>query len=125
MSIALIIIVLVDPIATSNNGFWMSFGAVFALIYALSGYNSSDGCRAKVLALLKTQWVVFLALIPLLALFSSQIPIVSFAVNLIAIPWFGIFVVSGLLLGMVLLWSWPIVGVPVLKFTGFLVDLLW
>lgn len=102
-------VVLVDPWALAQAGFWLSFVAVGILFatntVAITAYESSAGARFY--ALLREQWVVTLALTPLSLLLFGQVSLVGFAANLVAIPWVTL-VVTPLALGGVLwspLWS--------------------
>lgn len=97
--VALLIVTLLDPLAVLRPGFWLSFGAVLALLIAFAARNVFDRGRATWLAAaVRTQWVVFVGMFPLLLHLVFQVSLVSFAVNLIAIPWIGLLVVPLLLL---------------------------
>lgn len=102
-------VVLVDPWALAQAGFWLSFVAVGVLFatnpIANKAYISS--ARGHFYALLREQWVVTLALTPLTLLLFGQVSVIGFAANLVAIPWVTL-VVTPLALGGVLwspLWS--------------------
>lgn len=80
---ALAIVVLIDPWAAHAPGFWLSFGAVAALLFANAG-------RLRPLpawmAWVKTQWAVTLALAPLLLSLFQELSLVSPLANVVAIP---------------------------------------
>ena len=102
-------VVVVDPWALAQAGFWLSFVAVGVLFatnpIAASAYQSS--ARGRFYALFREQWVVTLALSPLSLLLFGQVSVVGFVANLVAIPWVTL-VVTPLALGGVLwapLWS--------------------
>ncbi len=102
-------VVVADPWALAQAGFWLSFVAVGVLFatntVASSAYGSSAGRHFY--ALFREQWVVTLALTPLSLLLFGQVSLVGFAANLLAIPWVTL-VVTPLALGGVLwapLWS--------------------
>ncbi|PJI96931.1 competence protein ComEC [Acidovorax sp. 69] len=102
-------VVLVDPWALAQAGFWLSFVAVGVLFatnpIAEGAYEK--GAKGHFYALLREQWVVTLALTPLGLLLFGQVSLVGFAANLVAIPWVTL-VVTPLALGGVLwgpLWS--------------------
>lgn len=98
--VALVAVVLIDPLAPVRAGFWLSFGAVFVLVYAFAGRTMAvaGDWRWWLVASMRTQWVVFLGMAPMLALLVHQVSLVSFVVNLVAIPWIGLTVVPLLLL---------------------------
>ncbi len=102
-------VVWVDPWSLHQAGFWLSFVAV-AVLFATDtravGGAPPRG-RARVLALVREQWVVTLALTPLTLLLFGQVSLVGFVANLVAIPWVTL-VVTPLALGGVLcvpLWN--------------------
>ncbi len=102
-------VVLLDPWALAQAGFWLSFVAVGVLFatnpIANKVYKSS--ARSHFYGLLREQWVVTLALTPLSLLLFGQVSAVGFVANLLAIPWVTL-VVTPLALGGVLwapLWS--------------------
>ncbi len=83
LAAALALVVLFDPWAAHAPGFWLSFGAVAALVYAGSG-------RLRQAPLwqgwVHTQWAVTLALTPLLLALFQEVSLVSPLANLVAIP---------------------------------------
>lgn len=78
-------VVLLDPLASLSAGFWLSFGVVAALILGLS--NRTGYVRLG--SLWQSQWVAFVALLPLLGGINHQLPLMSLPVNLMAIPLVG------------------------------------
>ncbi|MFN4118364.1 DNA internalization-related competence protein ComEC/Rec2 [Acidovorax sp.] len=93
-------VVLVDPWALAQAGFWLSFVAV-GVLFATNPIAVSalpESARARFYALFREQWVVTLALTPLGLLLFGQISVVGFAANLVAIPWVTL-VVTPLALG--------------------------
>ncbi|RZJ59259.1 MAG: DUF4131 domain-containing protein, partial [Acidovorax sp.] len=102
-------VVVADPWALAQAGFWLSFvavGVLFATNSIAGGAHGSSG-GGHFRSLLREQWVVTLALTPLGVLLFGQVSLVGFAANLVAIPWVTL-VVTLLALGGVLwapLWS--------------------
>ncbi|MBD3646701.1 MAG: DNA internalization-related competence protein ComEC/Rec2, partial [Pseudomonadales bacterium] len=98
---ALLGVTLVDPLAMLSSGFWLSFGAVFSLLYVFAGRTGRDrSWLGWLMTAIGTQWVVFIGMLPWLLYLVFQVSLVSFLVNLVAIPWIGILVVPPLLLAM-------------------------
>lgn len=102
-------VVLADPWALMQAGFWLSFVAVGILFAtnSVAGRAGPSGARGRFQELLREQWVVTLALTPLTLLLFGQVSVVGFAANLVAIPWVTL-VVTPLALGGVLwapLWN--------------------
>ena len=102
-------VVVADPWALTQAGFWLSFVAVGILFATNSVADSAYlvSARSRFYALIREQWVVTLALTPLSLLLFGQVAVVGFVANLVAIPWVTM-VVTPLALGGVVwapLWS--------------------
>jgi competence protein ComEC len=80
---ALLVVVLLDPWAVLSAGFWLSFGAVAAMLFATT---ARVGKPHWLRAWLTTQWAVTLALAPVLLLLFGQLSLVSPLANAFAIP---------------------------------------
>ena len=97
---ALVFVLLIDPMAPYTPGFWLSFGAVAAILYAM---QDSDGLlglptgreleldwQHRVIQALRdacrVQAVVTIALLPLTLFWFYQVSIVSPLANAVAIP---------------------------------------
>ncbi|AVS61430.1 competence protein ComEC, partial [Paracidovorax avenae] len=104
-------VVAADPWALLQAGFWLSFVAVGVLFASdaatppevMPASRAAGRLRARLLALLREQWVVTLALTPLTVLLFGQISVVGFVANLAAIPWMTLVVTPLALLGV--LWA--------------------
>lgn len=96
LAYALFVVVLLDPWAVLAVGFWLSFGAVAVIAYALGGrLRPLHWLREAVV----TQWAVTLGLMPLLLFMFQQVSIVSPLANALAIPVISLVVVPVTLLG--------------------------
>ncbi|MDP2833791.1 MAG: DNA internalization-related competence protein ComEC/Rec2 [Pseudomonadota bacterium] len=102
LAAALAVVVLFDPWAAFAPGFWLSFGAVAALLWAGSG-------RLRPLPAWRTwlaaQWAVTLALTPVLLALFHEVSLVSPLANAIAIPLISLVAVPASLLAAVLPWD--------------------
>lgn len=103
--LAATVVVVWDPWAWWQAGFWLSFVAVGALFAAgasaptpTAPTTAPSRVRAYAWAMLREQWVVTLALTPLSLLLFGQISWVSMLANAVAIPWVTL-VVTPLALG--------------------------
>ena len=113
---ALAAVLLLDPWAWLQAGFWLSFVAVGILFAALPQVSHSAaqpeqkaaGWRAlsAVWKLLREQGVVTLALAPLSLLLFGQVSVVGLLANLLAIPWVTLLVTPLALLGVAVPWLW-------------------
>lgn len=99
LAAALLFVVVIDPWAALAPGFWLSFGAVAALMYAGSGRLRPPPWW---LAAAKTQAAVTLALTPALLALFHELSLVSPLANAFAIPLIGLIAVPLTLLAMVM-----------------------
>ena len=101
---AMLFVLCLNPLAMLGAGFWLSFGAVLALIYGFSGRRNAIGVKYRLLDWLRAQWLIWIASAPLLLCWVMQWSLIGLLVNLIAIPIVGIAIVP------VLLISTPLLG---------------
>ena len=91
--LALAVVVVADPWALWQAGFWLSFVAVGVLLATDAGAAPQENERtsrrflSKLHALWREQWLISLALAPLGLLLFGQVSIVGLLANLVAIPW--------------------------------------
>lgn len=106
---ALSLVLLLDPLAAFDMGFWLSFGAVAVLLVSFSGRylstaNYTTGrpfSRVKqwLWGYTRSQWVLFIGLLVPLGLLTYSSPLLAPVANFVAIPLVTFFVVPCLLLG--------------------------
>lgn len=114
----ILLVLLVNPLSILFIGFWFSFAAVGALLMSYDGQighrskserkrpssvNMLSSIGGRVKLLYQPQWIVFIALMPLLWFFQQPQSALSFFTNIIAIPLLG-FVVMPLSL---IAFIWP------------------
>ena len=82
------VVCLLDPWAVISPGFWLSFGAVAAIMFTVAGRAGAQepAWRARLREAGRVQVAVTLALLPLTAALFQQISLVSIAANAVAIP---------------------------------------
>lgn len=80
---ALLVVLLIDPWAVLALGFWLSFGAVAAMMWAGQGLIGRGG---KLAMWTRAQAAVTLALAPALLLLFHQVSLISPLANALAIP---------------------------------------
>ncbi|HEY8521219.1 MAG TPA: DNA internalization-related competence protein ComEC/Rec2 [Gammaproteobacteria bacterium] len=97
---ALLLVLAWDPFAPLAASFWLSFGAVCALLLLASPRRvraapAGRGGRVARLAaqLCGLQTTIGIALLPLTAVFFGEVSLVGPLVNLAAIPWFNLVLV--------------------------------
>jgi competence protein ComEC len=96
LAMALFVVVLLDPWAVISAGFWLSFGAVAMLSFAL---GARIGHTHWFKASIQTQWAVTIGMVPLLLIMFNQVSMVSPFANAIAIPIISFVVTPLALLG--------------------------
>jgi competence protein ComEC len=99
LSIALVVVILLDPWAVIAPGFWLSFSAVAFIAYATVNRMK---VRHWLVEAVNTQWSVTLGLLPLLILMFGQASIVSPIANAFAIPLISLLVVPLAIVGALL-----------------------
>jgi competence protein ComEC len=99
LSVALLVVVFIDPWAVNAPGFWLSFGAVAVMVYAASGRLATEHWLFEAT---KAQWAVTIGLLPALVFMFGQFSLISPIANAIAIPIVSFIVVPFAILGSVL-----------------------
>ena len=95
LALALLAVLLHDPLAVMDAGFWLSFGAVALIGFVLLGRSGEGRWRRFG----RVQWGLSLGLFPLLLFFFQQASLVAPLANLVMVPVFALFVVPATLLG--------------------------
>lgn len=126
LATALLAVVLYDPLAVLAPGFWLSFGAVALIAFAVTGRTGKPRFGRT---LWRVNWTTALGLAPLLLLFFGQVSLVSPIANVLAVPVIGTLLIPICLAGALLLpfapaagafllqladlilgWTWPVLG---------------
>lgn len=112
LAIALIAMLVLDPLSVLAAGFWLSFIGVALLMFCLQARQG--GWRGFVRELCSAQLLTTVSLLPLTMWFFGEASLVGALSNLIAIPLVSLLVVPGVLLSMVLLVLCPPLATPLL-----------
>ena len=88
---ALIAVLLFDPFAPLSASFWLSFVAVAVILYGIGYRVHLQGRRLH--EWLRVQYVVSMGLLPVLALYYQEIPLLSLFANMFAVPWVSLVVI--------------------------------
>ncbi len=124
--LALLAVLLFDPFAVSQPGFWLSFGAVAILTYIVVGRLKPD--MRKGLRLLRwgrLQWALILALAPITLYWFGRAAISAGFANFIAIPLVAFLVVPAVLAAVLCSLIWPAAAVLIFRFADILLNGLW
>ncbi len=120
LSLAMLLILLLDPFAVLSAGFWLSFAAVAALLFVLQ----KNTAEKKSWQWLQVQMLLLVALLPLSIWFFQQSSLIAPLINLVAVPLTGLVVVPLLLTGTLLMSILPILAKPVLQLGEWVLSLL-
>lgn len=120
LALALVAVLMLDPLAVLSAGFWLSFVAVAWLVLVFGGRWRTPGASR---ALVATQLLMTLALLPLTLVFFQQASVVGPLANLIAVPLVTFLVTPLALIGTALL-AWPEVAQVPLNVAGWLLEQL-
>jgi len=118
--LALNAVLLLDPLASLQPGFWLSFAAVAVLIFTFGGRL---GPWRWWQTWTRAQWLIAIGLGPLLLVLGLPISLSGPVANLLAVPWISLLVLPPALLGTLLL-PLPYVGEGLLWLAGGLIDWL-
>lgn len=111
-------ILLLEPLASLQPGFWLSFAAVAILIFTFGGRL---GPWRWWQTWTRAQWLIAIGLCPLLLALGLPISLSGPLANLFAVPWISLVVLPPALLGTLLL-PVPYVGETLLWLAGGLID---
>ena len=121
LALAAAAVLIIDPLAVLNPGFWLSFVGVAWLIFCL-------GARSRE-AWFKTfgraQWISALGLLPLTLWFFQQGSVIGPLANLVAVPWISLISVPLVLIATALKPLAPELAVWVLGLAAQVTAVLW
>jgi competence protein ComEC len=130
LCLALALILALDPLASQNAGFWLSFGAVAILLFSVDKPADYDALEQqpqpwwrKCRNILKVQLLVFSGLLPIMLVYFHQVSLTAPLVNIVAIPFIGLLVVPLSLVAMALLWMWPACALKLLLVIDYLLGI--
>ncbi len=122
-------IILLSPLSLMTASFWLSLTAValiFSVLWRFRAYFSADH---KLLTFFKGLIIVQLALtvflLPLSALFFSQIPLLALPANLIAVPFMSFIVIPITLVSVVSSVVFPSLAVFLIELASYALELIW
>lgn len=103
-----------EPLASLQPGFWLSFAAVAILILIFGGRL---GAWSWLQSWTRAQWLIAVGLLPVLLALSLPISLSGPFANLVAVPWVSFLILPPALLGTALL-PVPLVGEGLLWLAG-------
>ena len=133
LGFALILVLLIDPLAVLSAGFWFSFSAVAVIFISITSAQKSgsedDSFFSRLIYTLR-QWVrlqllISLFLLPLSLFMFQQVSLVSPVANLLLIPYVSFLVVPVVLLAIMCSFFWPSFSDILFSVASVLLDLIW
>lgn len=127
LSIAMLAVLIYDPLSVLAAGFWLSFAAVSVIAFVLTGrrYVSNVEKLFNVRQWGRVQWAVSLGLLPLMMLLFQQVSLVSPLANLWAIPLVSFVVVPLTLLSVIFVYIYEPLANGLLWLVVKVMDLIW
>ena len=96
LATALLLVLIADPFASLEGGFWLSFIAVTVILFAMSNRIDQKNIWWK---WGRVQVIVLIGLIPVMLVLFQQISVISPLANIVAVPWVSFVIVPLTLLG--------------------------
>jgi competence protein ComEC len=124
LALALLAIVLADPLSTLSPGFWLSFGGVAFLMLCMRP-SQRRGWRDGLRELGVAQLVMSLTLLPLTIGFFGQTSPAGVLANLVAVPLVSFVIVPSCLLAVLALLVLPLLATPLLEVAAACLHVLW
>jgi len=121
-ALALLLILVIEPFATFSVSFWLSFGAVFAILYGISARLRPSGLWWKYG---RIQWVITVGLVPITLILFQQTSLISLFANMFAVPSVGILVLPFCLVGTILLFIFQPLGHLLLLLSAQVIAGIW
>lgn len=122
LALAVVAILLVDPLAVLSPGFWLSFVGVAFLMLCLARRKGVLGFLRE---LTLGQLVMSLALLPLTVWFFGEASLVGALSNLVAVPFISFVIVPVCLAALLALLAAPPLAPPLLQAAAFCAHLQW
>lgn len=122
LAVALLLVLLWDPLAVMEAGFWLSFAAVAVIFYGMRARLAPGGWWWH---LGRIQLLVAVGLLPLMLMLFQKVSVVSPLANIVAVPWITLLVVPVTLVGALLVTWWPAAGALILALADSVTGWLW
>ena len=122
LALAVIVLLIADPLCVLSSGFWLSFVGVGWLMFCL---HDSTARKHGWRNLMRSQGVASLGLLPLGIWFFGQSSLIGPLANLIAVPLICFFVLPVGVFAALIAIGLPAIGFPLLVLVGHVLDALW
>ncbi len=138
LGFALLLVLLIDPLAVLSVGFWFSFSAVAVIFISLDSSSGSTVQQQKVLNTsvwtkvistlkqwIRLQLVISVFLLPLSLFMFQQVSLISPVANFLLIPYVSFLVVPVVLLALACNLLFPAIAEILFILSAALLDLIW
>ena len=132
LGFALVVVLLIDPLAVLSVGFWFSFSAVAVIFISVTSVkqdNAESSLWLKIKTILKhwlrLQLIISLFLLPLSLFMFQQVSLVSPLANLLLIPYVSFLVVPVVLLAILFSFMTTVVSDVLFEIAAVLLELVW
>ena len=122
IAIAILLMLVLDPLAVLSAGFWLSCIAVILIWYVVSGRLAKE---RHWLSFIKVNSVTALGLAPLMILFFLQFSLIAPVANLIAVPVVNLLIVPPALVAVLLLFCAPSLAIWLFSWLDVILDKLY
>lgn len=122
ISIALLLVLILDPFALMAVDFYLSFLAVMFIFY-ITRFRINE--QSRLAQWLRLQCLLSLTLFPVLIFWFNHIPIYSVLANLVAIPIVGFLIVPLTLIALIFLFPFPNTAELLYELINLLNDVYW
>lgn len=122
LALALLGVLLTDPLSPLAPGFWLSFLAVGVLLLISAERTGRAGPWRR---WGRPHLLVAVGLLPITLAVFGENPWLGPVANAVAVPWVGLAVVPGALLGSAVVLAWPAAGAALLELSALAMDGLW
>lgn len=122
LALAVLVLLIADPLCVLSAGFWLSFVGVAWLILCLGGRGARRHGWREVLS---AQGIASIGLLPLTIWFFGQSSLVGPLANVLAVPVVCLVLLPLTVLGALLFLIAPIYAAPILKIAGMAMHALW
>ena len=121
-SLALLLVMVMDPLTVLGDSFWLSFGTLALIVYGTMGRVGEHAWWHKWLSI---QWIISLGIMPLTLLLYRETSLVSWVVNILAVPCLSLVILPLCWFSVVMLMLVPVLGQVILQLADISVAILW
>ncbi|MDX2456167.1 MAG: ComEC/Rec2 family competence protein, partial [Gammaproteobacteria bacterium] len=122
LCLAVLVTLIIDPIAVLSVGWWLSFWAVAIIAWLISGRHGRQGAGYRWFHM---HVVLAICMLPILLVSFQQASVVAPLANFLAVPWVGMLVVPVALLGALVALINDMAGQFLLGISAGLLDFIW